>query len=351
MKWKEADFNTGILNINAVLIYGPDAGFVDELCDKAIEKLNIDKDNLLALDADELREKQDSVFAESCSPSMFGGRKAVLISGAGDSDTEIISELVTLSSLCATIIVTAGDLRVGPLRKTFENGDNIAAVACYTDDTKTLETLIYKELSAGSGIHQITPDAMSYMLSHMGGDRGVTRSFLQKIAIYVSDKHVVELEDVEKCLPDTSATSADDYMYSMTAGHINQTMVALDRLIYGGTDANMLVRMLYLHFTKLLTAVVDGQLPKLFWKVADKFNTAVKIWPEQEIVNVLSKLNDLEKMCRTSGMQPEILIRDFSLKLSTEHKYARHRGGSRSRGAVFFAVLRFLQQQLCYFPL
>ena len=316
MKWKESDFNSGISNINAVLIYGPDAGLVDELCDKAIEKLEIDKDNLLALDADNLRDKQDAVFAESCSPSMFGGRKAVIISGAGDSDTKIISDLVLSSSLCATVIVCAGDLRTGALRKLFEDGKNIAAVACYTDDTKTLEALIHKELSASVGIRQVTPDAMSYMLSHMGGDRGITRSFLQKIAIYVSDKHVVDLEDVEKCLPDTSATSADDYMYSLTAGHINQTMIALDRLIYSGADANMLVRMLYGHFSKLLTAVVDGQLPKLFWKVADKFRNAMKIWSEEEIVNVLSKLNDTEKLIRTSGMQPEILIRDFSLKLS-----------------------------------
>ena len=315
MKWKESDFNSGIMNISAVLIYGPDAGLVDELCDRAIDKLEIDKDNLLAIDANELREKQDAVFAESCSPSMFGGRKAVIISGAGDGDSKIITELVNSGSLCATVIVTAGDLRLGTLRRLFEDGKNIAAVACYTDDTKTRETLIHKELSAEAGIRQVTPDAMSYMLSHLGGDRGITRGFLQKIAIYVSDKHVVELDDVEKCLPDASATSADDYMYSLTAGHINQTMIALDRLIYGGADANMLVRMLYTHFTKLLTAVVDGQLPKLFWKVADKFNMAVKIWPEQEIVNVLSKLNDLEKQCRTNGLQPEILIRDFSLKL------------------------------------
>lgn len=317
MKWKESDFNSGISEIKAVLIYGPDAGLVDELCDKAIEKLEIEKDNLLVVDANELCEKQDAIFAESCSPSMFGGNKAVIISGAGDSDTKIIEELALSKSLCATVVVTAGDLRVGSLRKLFEDGTDIAAIACYADDSKTLETLIHKELSAQAGIRQITPDAMSYMLSHMGGDRGITRSFLQKIAIYVSDKHVVDLEDVEKCLPDTSATSADDYMYSLTAGHINQTMVALDRLIYSGADANMLVRMLYNHFSKLLTAVVDGQLPKmLFWKVADKFRMAMKIWPEDEIVNVLSKLNDLEKLCRTSGMQPEILIRDFSLKLS-----------------------------------
>ena len=105
MKWKEADFNSGILNVKAVLIYGPDAGLVDELRDRAIEKLEIDKYNLFVLDADELCDKQDAIFTESCSPSMFGGRKAVIISGAGDSDTRIISNLVLASSLCATVIV------------------------------------------------------------------------------------------------------------------------------------------------------------------------------------------------------------------------------------------------------
>ena len=41
MKWKESDFNSGIESIRAVLIYGPDAGQVDEYCDRAVEKLEI----------------------------------------------------------------------------------------------------------------------------------------------------------------------------------------------------------------------------------------------------------------------------------------------------------------------
>ncbi|MBR5904562.1 MAG: DNA polymerase III subunit delta, partial [Alphaproteobacteria bacterium] len=287
-------------------------------CDKAIEKLEIEKDNLFAVDADELHEKQDYVFAECCSPSMFGGKKAIIISGAGNNDTDIIAELVNSQSLCASVIITAGDLRAGTsLRKLFEDGKDIAALACYTDDEKALEAIIREELSVEKGIRQVTPDAMAYMITHLGGDRGITRSFLKKIALYVSDKHVVELEDVEKCLPDTSASSADDYMYSLTSGDINQTMLALDRLLYFGADANMLVRMLYLHFSKLLTAVVDGQLPqKMFYKVRDRFNLAMKIWKEQDIAIILTKLNVLEKNCRTKGLDPEIMIRDFSLKLA-----------------------------------
>ena len=317
MKWKETDFGNGIESIRAVLIYGPDAGQVDEYCDRAVEKLQIDRDNLFALDSDELREKQDALFAESCSPSMFGGRKLVIISGATDGCARQISDLVEHPGLCATVIVAAGDLRAGgSLRSLFEGGDKVAALPCYTDDARTLATLIRKELSADAGIQQITPDAMAYMTSHLGGDRGITRGFLTKIALYVDDKKIVELEDVEKCLPDTGAADLDDFLYSLTAGHIQQTMMALDRLLYDNAEPNMLVRMLDGHFKKLLTAVVEGQLPRLFWKVAEKFNHAIKIWPESEITAVLVRLNELEKQLRTTGMPGEVLLRDFSLKLA-----------------------------------
>ena len=317
MKWKEADFNNGILAARAVLIYGPDAGQVDEFCDRAVEKLEIEKDNLFALDADELREKQDALFAESCTPSMFGGRKMVIISNAGDSAAKQISELIEHPGLCATVIVAAGDLRAGGgLRALFEGGDKIAALACYTDDARSLANLIRNELSAAAGIEQITPDAMTYMTTHLGGDRGITRGFLTKIALYVDNKKIVELDDVEKCLPDTGAADTDDFLYSLTAGHVNQTMTALDRLLYDNAEPNMLVRMLDSHFKKLLTAVVEGQLPRLFWKVAEKFNHAIKIWPESEITAVLVRLNELEKQLRTTGMPGEILLRDFALKLS-----------------------------------
>src|SRR5574344_1143146 len=129
MKWKESDFKTGIAKVRAVLIYGQDAGQVDEICDKGIEKLDIDKDNLFALDANELREKQDALFAESCTPSMFGGQKMVIISNAGNSAAGQITDFVQLPSWCATVLITAGELRAGGgLRSLFEAGQDIAAV-------------------------------------------------------------------------------------------------------------------------------------------------------------------------------------------------------------------------------
>ena len=93
-------------------------------------------------------------------------------------------------------------------------------------------------------------------------------------------------------------------------------MMALDRLLYDNKEPNMLIRMLDTHFKKLQTAVVDGQLPRLFWKVEDKFKQAMRIWPESEITAVLIRLNELERQLRTTGMPGEILLRDFALKLA-----------------------------------
>jgi DNA polymerase-3 subunit delta len=317
VKWKDSDFSNGLNKVRGVLIYGPDAGQVDEFFDRAIEKLQIEKDNIFAVDSNDLKEKQDALFSEACSQSMFGGNKIIIIANAGDSDSKLISELIEHPGLGAFVMIAASDLRAGGgLRSYFENGDKVAALPCYTDDARSLATLIQKDLFA-AGIQRIDPDAMNYMTMNLGSDRGITRSFLKKIAIFVDDKKIVSLEDVEKCLPDTGAADTDDFMFSLTAGHIAQTMKALDRLFFDNAEPNMLVRMLDSHFKKLLDAVVAGQMPqRLFWKVADKFNIAVRIWPESEIVGVLVRLNELEKQLRTTGMPGEILLRDFALKLS-----------------------------------
>ena len=74
MKWKESDFTKGLSTVRAVLIYGPDAGQIDELSDKSVEILGIEKDNIFAVDSNELNEKQEYLFAEACTPSMFGGQ-------------------------------------------------------------------------------------------------------------------------------------------------------------------------------------------------------------------------------------------------------------------------------------
>ena len=84
MKWKESDFSNGLNAVRAVLVYGPDAGQVDEFFDRAVEKLQIEKDNVFAVDSGESKERQDALFAEACSQSMFGGNKMMRLAIVND---------------------------------------------------------------------------------------------------------------------------------------------------------------------------------------------------------------------------------------------------------------------------
>ena len=320
MKWKEADFNSALSRqmsgVPAVLIYGPDAGQVDEMADRAVEKLGIDSLNLFVVDSNELATKTDQLFAEGCTSSMFGGRRMIWISSAGDSDAPLIRELVQHPSLDAFVVITAGDLRAGGgLRKLFEDDAKLAALPCYADDANSIARVVREGLFA-AGIKQIDPDAMQYMCGRLGADRGVTRRFLEVLALYVDDTKIVSLDAVEKCLPDNGAASMDEFLYSLTAGHIAQAARAIDRVFTDGAEPVMLVRVLDSHFKKLLSAVSGGQYIKPFWKYTSQWEAATKIWPESEIVAVMQRLNELERHTKSTGYPAELLLRDFALKLS-----------------------------------
>ncbi len=319
MKWKDIDFKNGIKNIRGVLIYGVDAGLISEYVDKAIKTKQIDKDSLINVSAKVFEEKEEAIYSEACSVSMFGGDKMVVITDAGDSDAKRISEFINHPSLAATVIVTGGELKAGGgLRTLFENGANFASMACYHDSVTSLTAFIQQGLF-GLGVKEIRPDAMSYMLGNMGMDRGITKGFLEKIAIYVNETKIVTLQDAEDCLPDTGFTETDEFLTSLASGQPKKTMHALDRLFYtnGEKLVPMLTRRLISYFNSVLSAVVDGKMPRFFNdKKRNDFYGVIKIWPESELTNVLIRLNELEKQTRTKGMPVDVLLRDFALKLS-----------------------------------
>jgi len=321
--WKENDFNTalrgGMNGIPAVLIYGADAGAVDEYADKIVEKMEIDSLNLFVVDSNEIKDKTDALFSEACSPSMFGGRRMVWIHNAGDSDAPLIRELVTHSGLSSFVVITAGELRKGgSLRNLFEASDKLAVMPCYSDNTDTLARLIRTQLTAPDvGIKQIDPDAMQYMCGRLGSDRMVMRRYLEVLALYVNDTKTVTLSDVERTMPDHGTIDIDEFMYSLTAGHIASTMRALDRVFFDKTEPAALVRMLGMHFRKLLSAKASGQVPvSVFFQYNPRFQTAMQIWGMDDITSVLERLNELERQTKTTGMPVKVLLRDFALKLS-----------------------------------
>ena len=320
MKFKELDLYKNLHNIKAVLIYGSDSGFVSEICDKSISKLGIEKENIFRIEASELNDKQDNLYIELHASMMFGGQKAVVISNVSESSFKTVSEIVKDDSLNAFVIITSDQLKSdSKLRILFENESNLGIVACYLDDDKTLTSVIENFLIK-NGKTEIEPGAMRYMLDNLGEDRRITNGFLEKIVLYTLGKNIVSLQDVIDCLPDTSASNLDDWLFAITEGDMKREVLELGRLFYKNYEPEMLVRMLTMHFKRLITSQIDGQLPKNLYKRTsiDSFRFALKIWTKEELNNVISKLYDLERKMRYNSQITNILISDFVFKLSVK---------------------------------
>ncbi len=345
MKWKINDFKSACARrcagVQAVLIYGPDAGQVDELTDQMAESIGIEQMNVSVVDAHDLKDRADQIFAEAFTPSLLGGRRLIIIRGASDSHATIISELCSHSSLDAFIIVASDNLKPktsgGKLRPLFEDGTTFGAMACYFDDGGTLITVI-TEMLRELGITKIDSDAMTYMCQHLGEDRGMTRSYINKLSLYVNDTKHITLDSVEKCLGDSGVASMDEFVFGVASGHMMQMLNAMDRLLADGAVPVQMSRALTNHMKRLLTVVTSDAVapmavkqlrPAVFFKYENQMVNQARFWPASEIISMLDKLVQVEKKCKTTGMPGEIVIADFSLKMAI---YAAKLNAKKRRG-------------------
>src|SRR3546814_14924780 len=70
----------------------------------------------------------------------------------------------------------------------FEADRNAAALACYHDDARSLETVVRAFFSeAGVGISR---EAVAFLASQLGGDRELTRRELEKVLLFAGDGEV-----------------------------------------------------------------------------------------------------------------------------------------------------------------
>ena len=190
------------------LLYGPDRGLVQERA-KAIKVAvfgdGYDPMNHVKLTETEVDEDPVRLTDEARSLSLMGGPR--LVEGSGG-DANLIRALTPLiaepNTLSAFVLITAADLPArSKLRQLAEKTDGFGAVACYSDDAKTIPSLIRQVIEEEHGL-TITADARQALASQLGGDRALSLGELQKLALYVRQGEVT-LEDVQACAPDAAA--------------------------------------------------------------------------------------------------------------------------------------------------
>ncbi|MBX6367816.1 MAG: DNA polymerase III subunit delta [Rhodospirillales bacterium] len=305
--------------VRAVLLFGPDAGLVREradiltrhVCPDLADPFRIAEITGSAAVSDPAR-----LADEMAAISLMGGRRVIRLRDAGDGAAAAVGNALAAPG-DALLVAEAGDLPVrSALRKLFESRDDAAAIGCYPDTPRDLADVIRTGL--GERRITVTGEALVYLVDRLGGDRLVTRSELEKLALYVGDGGRVDLAAAKISVGDSADLSLDDIVYAAAEGDAAALERALFRSFAEGENPVRILRAVQRHFQMLHLA--DGRpeavrappLPSL----RERLGRQVRRWPAARAAAALDALTEAELTAKRTGAPQEAICRRVLLALA-----------------------------------
>jgi DNA polymerase III subunit delta len=310
--------------IRAVLLYGPEAGLVRERADRLARFVCPalgDPFRVAELSGPGLADDPARLGDEAAQLSLTGGRRVVRVRGAGDAQAKLFAGFLDAPPGDALIVVEAGELARGStLRRAFEAAPRAAAIACYPDTARERAALIRESL----GAHRITAsaEAVHYLVDHLGADRLLTRSELEKLSLYAGEGGRVELDDARLSVGDSAALDLDDAVIAAADGDAARLDRVLDRIFQEGTSPVTVVRATLRHLQRLhaLAAVVAAGTPvadalrrarpPIFYQHEDHFRRQLGKWRDKGLRAALHRLARAEVNMKQTGFPAETLCRE-----------------------------------------
>jgi len=314
----------------AILLYGPDTGLVSERADAIARTICPDlKDPFRVADLSGSAVASDParLADEAAQMSLIGGRRVVRVRDAADRLARVFTGFLDTVSGDALTVVEAGDLPASSsLRRAFEAAPRAVAIGCYPDTSRELGVVIGEALRA----HRITAsaDATRYLVEHLGNDRLVTRSELEKLALYAGDGGRVDLEDAQLAIGDSAAFALDDAVMAAAEGDVAKLDRVLDRVFQEGESPVSVVRALLRHLHKLhalaarlaagaaIAEVVRTARPPIFYRQEDNFKRQLALWTEEPLRAQLARVAQAELHMKLTGLPAETICREAMLAVA-----------------------------------
>ena len=335
-------------SLNAALIYGPDEGLVRERGRALVRGLAKDPGDpflVTQLTPADLKDDPGRVMDELAAIPMMaeeGARRTVWLRGAVDAASKAIEAAFDDEAWPegAALVVEAGDL--GPrssLRKLFEGaGNEAAAMPCYADDMGALDKVIRDTLKA-DGL-TVEDEALHWLVEHLGADRALTRTELQKLALYMgagTDKlrNPVTLADAEAAVGDSAALAIDQIVDNCLIGALPEMDRALRRATAEGLNGIQILRslsgeLLRLHQVQAdvtgganMDAAIKGLRPPLYFKRQANFKAALHRWPMGRLGQAIHIVTEAEIDMKTTGLPGDAILARTLQRLATAAANAR----------------------------
>jgi len=302
--------------LEAALVFGPDAGLVQERAEKLLKTVVSDlSDPFNSVDLAEAALLADParLADEAAAISMLGGRRVIRIRGAGNDLAELFESFLESHVGDALVVLEAGDLaKNSALRKLFEGDAKAIAIPCYADSDRDLGDVVRGEMREHG--FTLAPGAVEEAVSRLGSDRGVTRRELEKLALYAHGNKQIGAEDVRAVMGDESQARSESALDAAGSGDYARLDLELERLWIADTQPAQVLRGALGHFQRLmlakegmnrgeqLDAVMRKFFPPIHFSRADSFKAQARNWNAEKLADALDMLLEAEALSRTTAV-------------------------------------------------
>lgn len=313
----------------AVLLYGSDAGLVAERAAALAKRLAEREDppgEILRLDDASLEDDPARITVELQTAPMFGGRKIVRAAAGRRVTAAALKPLIEAGNLAGILIVEAGSLRPDDaMRALFEKAAGAAAVACFPDEGRELETLVRDVLGAAD--MQITPDARKMLVARLGADRALSRAELDKLVLYAQGKRSIDESDVEAAVGDAAEQALDRIVMAAASGRAAAALNECDRSVAGGESAQAVIAAVQRHFVRLhrmragldggrsMDDVVRSLRPPPHFKQREAMEQQCRAWTGAKLNAALARISEAAKAARLNSALETTLAENLLLDL------------------------------------
>ncbi len=315
---------------SAYLLYGSDAGLVSERAAnlaKTIASLDDPPGEIVRLDEIDVENNPDRLSLELLMVPMFGGRKIVRVETSRRVNALMLKPLLEETSLAGVLIVEAGNLKKDDsLRLAFEKAGHAAAIACYMDDGRDLDSVITDILRPLK--LTMTPDARQMLISRLGADRVMSRGEIEKLALYAAGQGQITEDDVEAVVGDAAELTIDRIVNAAASGDGPRSVTELQRALTAGESAQGIIFAVQRHFTRLhrIRASVDGGKsieqvigeirPPVHFKQKDVLAAQSRAWRLETLDAALAGIGVVARTARVSSGLEDLLAERLVLTLS-----------------------------------
>lgn len=304
----------------ASLIFGENIGIKEDI--KELLKNKNKTAEIINLFEEEILKHKDILYNNVNNKSLFNEKKIIFIHHVTDKIVDQINEVLEKENKDIKIYIFGDALdKKSKIRSLFEKDSNLAAVACYKDNERTLIEYILEQLRAHKGL---TRENIDIIISNSNLDRRVIKNELIKIKEFFKNKTITR-EELQQLLNIKINLNFDQLRDAALLGERSTINKLIGETEFLPEDIFFYLSSINYRVIKLIEVKnnngddnisIDAMKPKIFWKDKPIYIQQLKKWDIDKLKAASIKIAEVEKLMKKNAIiRNDLVIKDLLIHL------------------------------------